>query len=52
MTIGLGKGLRSAGYATDPRYPQKLIHISEVHLWQFDSGFGDNHTLLKSKSND
>jgi hypothetical protein len=31
-------GLRSAGYATDPRYPQKLIsYIQRYDLWQFDS---------------
>ncbi len=32
------KGLRSAGYATDPRYPEKLIsYIERYDLGQFDS---------------
>ena len=26
------KGLRKAGYATDPKYPQKLINIIETYL--------------------
>ena len=31
------KGLRKAGYATDPKYPQKLINIIEkYHLYTFD----------------
>jgi flagellum-specific peptidoglycan hydrolase FlgJ len=40
------KGLRSAGYATDPRYPQKLIsYIQRYDLWQFDSQvLGTNYT--------
>ncbi len=32
------KGLRSAGYATDPRYPQKLIsYIERYDLGQYDA---------------
>lgn len=32
------KGLRSAGYATDPNYPEKLIsYIERYNLGQFDS---------------
>ena len=32
------KGLRKAGYATDPRYPEKLIsYIQRYHLDQFDA---------------
>ncbi len=32
------KGLRAAGYATDPRYPEKLISIIERYqLYQYDS---------------
>ncbi len=31
------KGLRQAGYATDKRYPQKLIHLIETHqLYEYD----------------
>ena len=33
------KGLRQAGYATDKRYPQKLIYLIEKHkLYKFDKG--------------
>jgi len=32
-------GLRKAGYATDPKYPQKLIEqIERYHLHQYDTG--------------
>ena len=32
------KGLRKAGYATDPKYPVKLISIIEKHeLYKYDS---------------
>ncbi len=31
------KGLRKAGYATDPKYPQKLIYLIEKHeLYKYD----------------
>ncbi|MBZ9786095.1 glucosaminidase domain-containing protein [Psychroflexus sp. CAK57W] len=31
------KGLKKAGYATDPRYPEKLISLIErYHLYQYD----------------
>lgn len=34
---GWAKGLRKAGYATDPRYPQKLIYLIEKHgLHKYD----------------
>ena len=34
---GWAKGLRAAGYATDPRYPQKLISLIERYkLYNFD----------------
>lgn len=33
------KGLRQAGYATDKKYPQKLIYLIEKHrLYKFDKG--------------
>lgn len=36
---GWANGLRKAGYATDPKYPQKLIRIIEEHkLYQLDKG--------------
>jgi len=35
---GWAKGLKAAGYATDPKYPEKLIAIIErYHLDQYDS---------------
>ncbi len=34
---GWARGLRAAGYATDKRYPQKLIYFIEQHqLYEFD----------------
>ena len=46
------KGLRKAGYATDPNYPQKLIDLIERHdLHSFDTGVtGHRKTLAKSGS--
>lgn len=36
-------GLKRAGYATDPQYPQKLIKIIETyHLYNYDRGFDPN----------
>ena len=36
---GWARGLRKAGYATDPKYPQKLIRIIEENkLYQLDKG--------------
>ncbi len=35
------KGLRKAGYATDPKYPDKLIHtIEKYNLQQYDEATG------------
>ncbi|WP_430615091.1 glucosaminidase domain-containing protein [Flavobacterium sp. JP2137] len=35
--VGWAKGLRAAGYATDPRYPEKLISLIERYqLFNFD----------------
>ncbi|MGB5666973.1 MAG: LysM peptidoglycan-binding domain-containing protein, partial [Maribacter sp.] len=40
------KGLRQAGYATDKRYPQKLIHLIEKHqLYKFDKGLNGENTI-------
>lgn len=34
---GWAKGLKKAGYATDPKYPDKLISLIErFELWQYD----------------
>ncbi|MDR1861018.1 MAG: glucosaminidase domain-containing protein [Bacteroidales bacterium] len=40
-------GLKKAGYATDPKYPEKLISIIEEHqLYRFDA---DAHSIEKMK---
>lgn len=40
------KGLRQAGYATDKRYPQKLIYLIEKHhLNKFDKGVTLNSSI-------
>lgn len=46
------KGLRKAGYATDPRYPQKLIsYIQRYDLWRFDSQvLGTNHAPTENQT--
>lgn len=45
------KGLRRAGYATDPRYPEKLIsYIERYDLGQFDSQvLGINYTRTENQ---
>jgi flagellum-specific peptidoglycan hydrolase FlgJ len=36
---GWARGLKKAGYATDPKYPDKLISLIErFDLWQYDQG--------------
>lgn len=54
------KGLRKAGYATDPRYPEKLIsYIERYNLGQYDAQvlgsnyvpFENNETRVVSVSN-
>jgi len=50
---GWAKGLKKAGYATDRKYPQKLISLIERYqLHRFDSevlgkdtGINDKHTV-------
>lgn len=52
---GWAKGLKKAGYATDRKYPQKLISLIERYqLYRFDNEVlgkaydaNDNHTVLK-----
>ena len=44
------KGLRQAGYATDKRYPQKLIYLIEKHrLYKFDKGIKLNDALANTE---
>lgn len=44
------KGLRKAGYATDPKYPEKLItYIERYNLHQYDAEvLGNNYTPFDS----
>lgn len=46
------KGLKAAGYATDPNYPEKLInYIERYHLDQYDNMvLGKNYVLDKSQN--
>ena len=46
------KGLKAAGYATDPNYPQKLInYIERYHLDQYDNMvLGKDYVLDKSQN--
>lgn len=46
------KGLRNAGYATDPKYPQKLINIIETYqLYSYDvEVLGKKNKRKKEKS--
>lgn len=52
---GWARGLRKAGYATDPRYPQKLIYLIEKYdLHKYDrqikkAGY-DNTTIVATDS--
>jgi flagellum-specific peptidoglycan hydrolase FlgJ len=42
------KGLRTAGYATDPRYPDKLIsYIERYKLNQYDKQVLDDNMEMK-----
>jgi flagellum-specific peptidoglycan hydrolase FlgJ len=46
---GWAKGLKAAGYATDPKYPEKLIAIIErYHLDQYDAEVLGTDYVLKS----
>lgn len=48
---GWAKGLKAAGYATDPHYPSKLIKIiEELNLGRFDDGELDLETPLAIES--
>lgn len=54
---GWAKGLRQAGYATDKRYPQKLIALIERHrLFEFDTeiaaaGYGKRNDAIVATDN-
>ena len=49
---GWAKGLRKAGYATDPKYPKKLISLIERYgLYKFDEK-SKNKLSKKKSSND
>ena len=48
---GWAKGLRKAGYATDPKYPKKLISLIERYeLYKFDEKTKRKHSKMKSSS--
>lgn len=49
---GWAKGLKAAGYATDPKYPDKLIsYIERYHLDQYDNVvLGKEYVLDKSQN--
>ena len=47
---GWARGLRTAGYATDPKYPNKLIsYIERYKLNQYDDQVLGNETILLEK---
>ena len=48
------KGLKKAGYATDPRYPQKLISIIERYkLYEYDQKvLGSNYQFVAKKTDE
>ena len=46
----MGKGLKKAGYATDPKYPKKLIDLIERYdLDKYDNLVLKENTGLKEK---
>ena len=47
---GWARGLRTAGYATDPKYPNKLIsYIERYNLNQYDDQVLGNENILLEK---
>ena len=47
--VGWSEGLSKAGYATDPKYPEKLINVIErYNLWKYD-GSKKQKTKIKNK---
>ena len=48
---GWAHGLKKAGYATNPKYPQLLIKIiEENHLFEFDKGITPAHLAQKPEA--
>jgi len=48
---GWARGLRKAGYATDPKYPQKLIALIERYeLYKFDSKYKNSRSKKQTTS--
>lgn len=48
--VGWAKGLKAAGYATDPKYPDKLIGLIERYeLFQYDSQVLGTQSVSKTK---
>lgn len=46
------KGLKKAGYATDPKYPNKLIGLIERYeLYKYDEQVAQNLTIKNKKTN-
>ncbi len=44
------RGLKKAGYATNPKYPQRLIHIIETYqLYTYDTQKAQNEEILADK---
>lgn len=49
---GWAKGLKAAGYATDPNYPEKLInYIERYHLDEYDNMVLDKDYVLDKSQN-
>lgn len=47
---GWAHGLKKAGYATDPKYPQRLIQIIEDNkLHEFDKGYKNSKSKVQSQ---
>ena len=48
--VGWSEGLSKAGYATDPKYPEKLIGVIErYNLWKFDGSKKQSSKNKKEK---
>ena len=48
--VGWSKGLSKAGYATDPKYPEKLISVIESYsLWRYDGSKKQSSKNKKEK---
>jgi len=46
---GWARGLKKAGYATDPRYPERLIHIIEKYqLYDLDKNYDGKEAVVST----